>query len=98
LLELLNPEQSKEFSDSYLDYPFDFSQSIFICTANSTDNLLLPLLDRIEVIRLDSYLPIEKLMIAKNHLIPKLLKEYKFTPNNFSFSDSCIEKIIEGTL
>ena len=64
LLELLNPEQSKEFRDSYLDIEFDFSECIFICTSNSVANMLGPLLDRIEVINVPAYLPIEKLNIA----------------------------------
>jgi ATP-dependent Lon protease len=65
LLELLNPEQSKEFRDSYLDIEFDFSQTIFICTSNSIANMLGPLIDRIEVINVPAYLPIEKLNIGK---------------------------------
>jgi ATP-dependent Lon protease len=64
LLELLNPEQASEFSDSYLDFAFDFSESIFICTSNSTANMLQPLLDRIEIIKIPAYLPIEKIEIA----------------------------------
>lgn len=78
LLELLNPEQSKEFRDSYLDIEFDFSECIFICTSNSVANMLGPLLDRIEVINVPAYLPIEKLNIANQYLIPDLSKEYGF--------------------
>jgi len=78
LLELLNPEQSKEFRDSYLDIEFDFSECIFICTSNSVANMLGPLLDRIEMINVPAYLPIEKLNIAKEYLIPDLQKEYNF--------------------
>ena len=78
LLELLNPEQSKEFKDSYLDLEFDFSECIFICTSNSVANMLAPLLDRIEMISVPAYLPIEKLNIAKEYLIPDLQKEYGF--------------------
>jgi len=65
LLELLNPEQAKEFRDNYLDLEFDFSECIFICTSNSVANMLGPLLDRIEVINVPAYLPIEKLNIGK---------------------------------
>ena len=65
LLELLNLEQSSQFTDSYLDLEFDFSECIFICTSNSTANMLAPLLDRIEIIRIPAYLPIEKIEIAK---------------------------------
>jgi ATP-dependent Lon protease len=78
LLELLNPEQSNQFRDSYLDLEFDFSECIFICTSNSVANMLQPLLDRIEVIHVPAYLPIEKLNIAKQYLIPQLEKEYNF--------------------
>jgi ATP-dependent Lon protease len=78
LLELLNYEQSKEFRDNYLDIEFDFSECIFICTSNSIANMLGPLLDRIEVINVPAYLPIEKLNIGKQYLIPDLEKEYAF--------------------
>lgn len=78
LLELLNPEQSNQFRDSYLDLEFDFSECIFICTSNSVANMLGPLIDRIEVIHVPAYLPIEKLNIAKQYLIPDLEKEYAF--------------------
>lgn len=78
LLELLNPEQSKEFRDNYLDIEFDFSECIFICTSNSIANMLGPLIDRIEVINVPAYLPIEKLNIGKQYLIPDLEKEYAF--------------------
>ena len=78
LLELLNPEQSNQFRDSFLDLDFDFSEVIYICTSNSVANMLAPLLDRIEVINVPAYLPIEKLSIAKNYILPQLEKEYGF--------------------
>jgi ATP-dependent Lon protease len=78
LLELLNPEQAKEFRDNYLDIEFDFSECIFICTSNSIANMLGPLLDRIEVINVPAYLPIEKLNIGKQYLLPALEAEYGF--------------------
>ena len=89
LLELLNPEQSKEFRDSYLDIEFDFSECIFICTSNSVANMLAPLLDRIEMISVPAYLPIEKLNIANQYLIPDLEKEYGFNtePQEVDVSD-----------
>mmetsp|Transcript_16385 Transcript_16385/g.27747 ORF Transcript_16385/g.27747 Transcript_16385/m.27747 type:complete len:102 (+) Transcript_16385:2022-2327(+) len=71
LLELLNPEQSNQFRDNYLDIEFDFSKCIFICTSNSTRSMLGPLLDRIEIINVPAYLPVEKMNIAKKYLIPK---------------------------
>lgn len=79
LLELLNPEQSNQFRDSFLDLDFDFSEVIYICTSNSVANMLAPLLDRIEVINVPAYLPIEKLSIAKNYILPQLEKEYGFS-------------------
>lgn len=78
LLELLNPEQSYQFRDNYLDIEFDFSQVIFICTSNSIANMLGPLIDRIEVINVPAYLPIEKLNIGKQYILPELEKEYAF--------------------
>ena len=78
LLELLNPEQSNQFRDSFLDLEFDMSECIFICTSNSIANMLEPLIDRIEVINVPAYLPIEKLNIAKSYLMPLLEKEYGF--------------------
>lgn len=78
LLELLNPEQAKEFRDNYLDLEFDFSEVIFICTSNSVANMLGPLLDRIELINVPAYLPIEKLNIGKQYLLPALESEYGF--------------------
>ena len=90
LLELLNPEQSKEFRDSYLDIEFDFSECIFICTSNSVANMLGPLLDRIEVINVPAYLPIEKLNIANQYLIPDLTKEYGFS------SDPVEEEVVSA--
>lgn len=82
LLELLNPEQANQFRDNYLDIEFDFSQCIFICTSNSTRNMLGPLLDRIEIINVPAYLPVEKINIAKNYLIPKFEEEYGFEKEN----------------
>lgn len=78
LLELLNPEQSNQFRDSFLDLEFDFSEVIYICTSNSIANMLAPLIDRIEVIHVPAYLPVEKLNIAKSYLMPILEKEYGF--------------------
>lgn len=85
LLELLNPEQANQFRDNYLDLEFDFSHCIFICTSNSTRNMLGPLLDRIEIINVPAYLPVEKINIAKNYLIPKFEEEYAFNEENNNY-------------
>jgi ATP-dependent Lon protease len=101
LLELLNPEQSNTFRDNYLDLEFDFSECIFICTSNSTAHMLQPLLDRIEIIQIPSYLPIEKIAIAQNYLIQRLEKEYGFDPDNrfqesIDVTDAALVKIINN--
>lgn len=98
LLELLNPEQANTFSDNYLDFEFDFSECIFICTSNSIQNMLQPLIDRIEVIEVPPYLPTEKLSIAKKYLIPKFKNEYGFdsTKEDVTFTNAAIAKIIKN--
>jgi endopeptidase La len=98
LLELLNPEQANTFSDNYLDFEFDFSECIFICTSNSIQNMLQPLIDRIEVIEVPPYLPTEKLSIAKKYLIPKFRDEYGFdkSKEDITFTNAAIAKIIRN--
>jgi endopeptidase La len=88
LLELLNPEQSNQFRDSFLDLEFDFSECIYICTSNSVANMLQPLLDRIEVINVPAYLPIEKMNIAKTYLMPLLSTEYGFNQPKAEVEDA----------
>jgi len=95
LLEVLDPEQNKEFVDHYLDVPFDLSKVLFIATANMTEPIPKVLLDRMEVIYLSGYTFKEKLEIARRHLIPKLLKEHGLKKKDFQVSDEVILKIIE---
>lgn len=76
LLELLNPEENHNFTDLHLNIPLDFSECIFICTANETYHMLEPLLDRIEIIHIDEYTLTEKKEISEKFLIPSVLKEY----------------------
>jgi len=94
LLEVLDPEQNKKFTDHYLDLEYDLSKVMFICTANTIDGIPYPLFDRMEVITLAGYTDGEKLEIAKKFLIPKNLKEYGLTAAQCKISDPIIEKII----
>jgi ATP-dependent Lon protease len=96
LLEVLDPEQNKEFTDHYLDVPFDLSDVFFIATANTLDSIPGPLLDRMEVIELSGYVTAEKLAIAKKHLVPKQLAEHGLTADQVTFTDSALLKIIQG--
>ena len=95
LLEVLDPEQNKEFVDHFLDVPFDLSKVLFIATANMTEPIPKVLLDRMEVIYISGYTFKEKLEIAKKHLLPKLLKEHGLNKKDMIISDEVILKIIE---
>ena len=92
LLEILDKEQNDKFCDNYIEEEFDLSNVMFILTANNIGGIPAPLLDRLEIIELSSYTIYEKLNIAKYHLIPDLLNEYKV--KNIKFTDSAILKII----
>lgn len=94
LLEVLDPEQNKEFRDHYIDVPFDLSNVMFITTANFLDPLPPALKDRMEIIELSSYTIDEKLIIAKRHLIPKQLKEHSILANQLTFRDDALLEII----
>jgi ATP-dependent Lon protease len=96
LLEVLDPEQNKEFVDHYLDLPFDLSGVTFITTANTLDTIPPALRDRLEIIRYSGYTPEEKLEIAKRHLMKKVLVANGLTEKNLKFSNSTLEAIITG--
>ena len=94
LLEVLDGEQNKTYRDHYLEIPFDLSNTMFITTANTLDTVPRPLLDRMEIIEIGSYTDEEKLMIAKNHLIPKQLAKHGLKKSQLKISDDTIRDII----
>lgn len=96
LLEALDPEQNYAFRDHFVELPFDLSDIMFITTANTTSTIPRPLLDRMEVIEITSYTDIQKLEIAKRHLVPKQRKKHGLTSRNFKISDEAILEIISG--
>ena len=96
LLEALDPEQNVSFRDNYLEVPFDLSEVMFITTANTTATIPRPLLDRMEVIELNSYTDMEKLEIAKRHLIQKQRKKHGLTGRQLRFKDDALLAIISG--
>jgi len=94
LLEVLDAEQNHTYRDHYLEIPYDLSDVLFITTANTLDTVPRPLLDRMEVIELGSYTDEEKLMIAKNHLIPKQLSKHGIKKTQLRVTDDAIREII----
>ena len=94
LLEVLDAEQNKTYRDHYLEIPYDLSDVMFITTANTLDTVPRPLLDRMEVIELNSYTDEEKLMIAKNHLLPKQMKKHGIKKTQLRVTDDAIREII----
>lgn len=95
LLEALDPEQNFSFTDHYIDFPIDLSKVLFITTANDTSTIPAPLLDRMEVIELNSYTVTEKFHIAKEHLIKKEMKKHKLNSREFKITDEAIFTLIE---
>jgi len=96
LLEVLDAEQNKGFRDHFIEMPVDLSECFFIATANTLDTIPRPLIDRMEIIELNTYTPSEKLSIAKNHLIPKQLKRHGLNKRMLKITDDAIEELIQG--
>jgi ATP-dependent Lon protease len=94
LLEVLDPNQNNAFVDRYLEIPFDLSHTLFVATANMLDAVPAPLRDRMEVIRLSGYTEREKLEIAKQHLIPELLRDHGLDESMVAFEDEALRAII----
>jgi ATP-dependent Lon protease len=94
MLEVLDPEQHSSFRDHYLDLPFDLSKVLFICTANTTDTIPSPLLDRMDVIHLSGYTEDEKFGIARKYLIPKQLREHGLTTRRVTIHDKALRLVI----
>ncbi len=95
LLEVLDAEQNKNFRDHFVELPFDLSDCMFICTANTADTIPKPLYDRMEIIELSAYTRAEKLSIAKNHLIPKQCKRHGIDRRRFRLTDDAIYELID---
>ncbi len=96
LLEVLDPEQNFEFTDHYVDLPFDLSRVLFITTANVRSDIPAPLQDRMEIIELGSYTAEEKFNIAKKHLVPKQIKRHGLKASQLRFTDKAIREMIDG--
>ena len=96
LLEVLDPEQNSTFTDHYMNVPYDLSNVMFICTANSVDTIPEPLLNRMEVIRFNGYTASDKFQIARRHLLPKSMQAMGVTEEQIVISDDIIRKIIDN--
>lgn len=95
MLEVLDPEQNKEFSDHYIEEPYDLSTVMFIATANYPENIPEALYDRMEIINLSSYTELEKMHIAKDYLTPKILEEDQLTEEELKFTDETYDEMIK---
>lgn len=95
LLEVLDPEQNCHFHDNYLDVDYDLSKVMFIATANTLSTVPQPLIDRMEVIDISGYLAEEKMEIARHHLLPRILKDFKIEDDSFKISDEALRAIID---
>ena len=96
LLEVLDPEQNNKFHDNYIDCDYDLSKILFIATANDLSTISRPLLDRMEIIEIDGYIPEEKIEIARRHLVAKSLEEHGFPSDEITFRRDALAYIVEG--
>jgi ATP-dependent Lon protease len=94
LLEVLDPEQNKTFTDHYLELPFDLSEVMFICTANTLETLSAPLRDRLEIVELSGYTEREKVHIARQHLVSKRTKEHGIAEDKLTITDKALLSIV----
>ncbi len=94
MLEVLDPEQNRAFRDYYLDLPFDLSDVMFVCTANTLDTIPGPLRDRMEIIQLAGYTEEEKLQIARRYLVPRQIERNGLSPSRIAFTDSALRAIV----
>ena len=95
LLEVLDPEQNNSFTDHYLNVPYDLSDVLFVCTANSLDTIPEPLLNRMEVIQFPGYTAVEKFQIARKHLLPKAMEGMGIKAKNLKVTDDALRTIIQ---
>ncbi len=93
LIELLDPEQNANFNDYFIDYPFDLSQVLFVATANNTNNISTAVMDRMEVIQMPSYTDEEKIVIARDYILPTHLKESGLSPESLKIDEGLWTKI-----
>ena len=96
LLEVLDSAQNREFRDHYVEIPVDLSDCMFLASANTLDTVPTPLIDRMEIIELNTYTPREKFAIARNHLIPKQLKRHGLKKSTLKISDDALHELISG--
>lgn len=96
LLEVIDPAQNDKFRDNYLDLPFDLSKTTFIMTANSTESIPSPLLDRMEIVRLSGYSEEEKFAIARRYLLPRQLEQSGLDPEQVTFLDEALQELIRS--
>ena len=95
LLEVLDPEQNSTFTDHYMNVPYDLSDVLFVCTANTVDTIPEPLLNRMEVIQFPGYTAVEKMQIAKRHLLPKVMEDTGIKKSCLKVTDEALRQIIE---